>query len=142
MGKIKMALVTILSICLLTACGQTTKQSPDISNAFSEESKPQVSQNVIDVMAEYEHCIDVYCEFMDLWFTADLNTQAKCVDQYVAANEELARNQEIMQGLLDRRDEFNDTDYAYMEQTTLRCAQKLLDCANGGLQTAEEILNG
>lgn len=141
MRKIKMTIAAILSICFLTACGNTTtdtQQSPDISEVFSEESKPEVSQSVIDAMAEYEHCIDAYCEFMDMWFTLDLDAQIQYMDKYTAVNNELARNQEIMNGILDRKDEFNNTDYAYMEQTVLKCGQKLLACANNGLDTIQE----
>lgn len=143
--KIWVLLAVALSICLLTACGgQTIKQSPDISKAFSEESKPEVSQSVIDAMAEYEEVIDAYCKYMDLWFTLSLDEQIQNMDRYMIVNNELARNQEIMEGLLERKDEFNDTDYAYMEQTVLKCAQKLLACANNGLDAAfvQEDQNG
>lgn len=143
MRKIKMALAMILSICLLTACGgQTTKQSPDLSNAFTEESKPKVSQDVIDAMARYEEAIDSYCEAMDLWFQLDVSKQAQLIDRYVAMNDELAHNQETMQELMDHEEAFNEADYAYIQQTALRCSQKLLNCASGGLEAAEEALNG
>lgn len=141
--KIWVLLLVALIICLLTACGgQTTKQSPDLSDVFTEESKPEVSQDIIDAMARYEEYIDSYCYTMDLWFQADISTQARLIDKYVAMNDELARNQETMQELLDHEEAFNEVDYAYIQQTALRCSQKLLNCANGGLEAAEEALNG
>lgn len=146
MRKIKMlVLFTVaFSICLLTACGNSTntKQPPDLSKAFTEESEPEVSQNVIDAMNRYEECVDAYCEFMDLWFKLDLNGQIQYMDKYTAVNNELAHNQEIMQEILNRKDDFNDTDYAYMEQVVLRCGQKLLTCASNGLDTIQEDQNG
>lgn len=143
MRKIKMALATILSICLLTACGgQAVKQSPDISNAFDDESKPEVSANVVSAMIRYQTAIDEYCKFMNDWFKLDVLEQAEYVDKYTAFNDELARNQDIMSQLLDREDEFTETDYEYIRQTALKCSQKLLNCASGGLEAAEEALNG
>lgn len=143
MKKYYVVFAMILSICLLTACGgQTAKQSPDISKAFSEEFKPEVSQSVIDAMADYERCVDAYCEFMDLWFTLDLDAQIQYMDKYMTVNNEFDRNQEIMQGILDREDEFNDTDYSYIEETIMKCGQKLLACANNGLNTIQEDQNG
>lgn len=143
MRKIKMALAMILSICLLTACGgQAVRQSPDLSDKFTEESKPEVSQEVIDAMARYEEAIDSYCEAMDLWFQLDISKQAQVIDSYIAMNDELTHNQETMQELLDHEEAFNEVDYAYIQQTALRCSQKLLNCASGGLEAAEEALNG
>lgn len=141
--KIWVLLAVVLSICLLTACGgQTTKQSPDISNAFEDESEERVSANVVSGMIRYEEAIDAYCEFMNEWFKLDVLEQAKYIDKYTAFNDEIIRNQDIMAELLDREDEFTETDYEYIQQTALRCSQKLLNCASGGLEAAEEALNG
>lgn len=141
--KIWVLLAAVLSICLLTACGgQATKQSPDISNAFEDESEERVSANVVSGMTRYEEAIDAYCEFMNEWFKLDVLEQAKYIDKYTAFNDEIIRNQDIMAELLDREDEFTETDYEYIRQTALRCSQKLLNCASGGLEAAEEALNG
>ena len=134
MRKIKIwtMLTMAFAICLLTACGgQAVKQSPDISNVFDDESKPRPSANVVSAMIRYETAIDEYCEFMNDWFELDVLEQAKCIDTYTAFNDELARNQDIMSQLLE-----------YIRQTALKCSQKLLNCASGGLEAAEEALNG
>lgn len=145
MRKIKIwtMLAMAFAICLLTACGgQAAKQSPDISSAFDNESKPRPSANVVSAMIRYETAIDEYCKFMNDWFKLDVLEQAEYIDEYTAFNDELARNQDIMSQLLDREDEFTETDYEYIQQTALRCSQKLLNCASGGLEAAEEALNG
>lgn len=141
MKRIKMIMAAMMSICLLTACGQTVKESPDISSAF-DEPELKVSEEVEVAMAKYEEVIDKYCAFMEKWFEADISTQAANMESYTTLNNALARNQSIMEDILNSEDQFTKDDFAYIQATYARCAQKLLNCASNGLQAAEEVLNG
>lgn len=142
MKKVKMTLAMILSICLLTACGKArTTDTSILDDAFTEES-PEVSDEVIEAMDRYEGLVDKYCEFLEVYNAADIDTQLKFMGEYSEFADKFGEYQAKMEELLDHEEKFSETDYAYVQGVYVRCTEKILDAAGTGFNCSEENTNG
>lgn len=142
MRKIKMILAATLSICLLTACGWARTTDTSILDDIFEEEPPEVSDEVIEAMNRYEDLVDKYCEFLEVYNAADMNTQLKFMGKYSEFAEVFGEYQSKMEELLDHEEKFSETDYAYLQGVYVRCTEKVLDAAGSGLNYLEENENG
>lgn len=142
MKKIKMSLVIILSICLLTACSKVRTTDTSILNDAFEEESPEVSDEVIEAMDRYEDLVNKYCEFLEVYNSADIDTQLKFMGKYSEFANRFGEYQAKMEELLDHEEKFSETDYAYVQGIYVRCTEKILNAAETGFDYSEENTNG
>lgn len=142
MRNTKMAVVLALAICLLTACGQARTTDSSILDGVFEEETPEVSDEVIKAMNRYEGLVDKYCEFLEVYNAADMDTQLKFMGKYSEFADVFGEYQAKMEELLDHEEKFSETDYAYLQGVYVRCTEKILDAAGSGLNYLEENENG
>lgn len=141
MKKIKVVLAIIISICLLTACSKVrTTDASILDDAFKEES-PEVSDEVIEAMDRYEDLVNKYCEFLEVYNSADMDTQLKFMGKYSEFADTFGEYQAKMEELLDHEEKFSETDYAYVQGVYVRCTEKVFDAAGTGFNYSEENTN-
>lgn len=141
MKKVKMTLAMILSICLLTACSKArTTDTSILDDAFTEET-PKVSDEVIEAMDRYEDMVNKYCEFLEVYNSADMDTQLKFMGKYSEFADTFGEYQAKMEELLDHEEKFSETDYAYVQGVYVRCTEKVFDAAGTGFNYSEENTN-